>query len=324
MPVDGPPHVCGDPHSADRESALAAGAAARQPDRAGAAGDRHVPAEPAGDRQEPARAAGRGRGDAGGVLRRARHRPAGVRAAVGPDRAARATDLRRGAVPGRRGALRAGAQRLAAGARAVSAGAGRQRRPGGGAGLGARPLRASDGGAGAVAADAGAGPGADHRADLRRLSAAGRRLAGDLRVPGAGGAGGADRRHFWPQARAAATSCGHEARGESALATFRYLLSHPRVVGYTLSGAFNSGAFFVVDLDVVLPADRGLRRLAVELRLVVRGQRGRVHRHEPGQRAPDAMAHAGGGAGARSPRLDRARPRCWCSTPSAALAGCWA
>ena len=34
------------------------------------------------------------------------------------------------------------------------------------------------------------------------------------------------------------------ARGESAVATFRYLLSHPRVVGYTLSGAFNSGAFF--------------------------------------------------------------------------------
>jgi DHA1 family bicyclomycin/chloramphenicol resistance-like MFS transporter len=34
------------------------------------------------------------------------------------------------------------------------------------------------------------------------------------------------------------------ARGESAIATFRYLLSHPRVVGYTLSGAFNSGAFF--------------------------------------------------------------------------------
>jgi DHA1 family bicyclomycin/chloramphenicol resistance-like MFS transporter len=34
------------------------------------------------------------------------------------------------------------------------------------------------------------------------------------------------------------------ARGESALATFRYLLGHPRVVGYTLSGAFNSGAFF--------------------------------------------------------------------------------
>ncbi len=34
------------------------------------------------------------------------------------------------------------------------------------------------------------------------------------------------------------------ARGESAIATFRYLLSHPRVIGYTLSGAFNSGAFF--------------------------------------------------------------------------------
>jgi DHA1 family bicyclomycin/chloramphenicol resistance-like MFS transporter len=35
-----------------------------------------------------------------------------------------------------------------------------------------------------------------------------------------------------------------EARGESPIATFRYLLSHPRIVGYTLSGAFNSGAFF--------------------------------------------------------------------------------
>jgi len=34
------------------------------------------------------------------------------------------------------------------------------------------------------------------------------------------------------------------ARGESAIATFRYLLSHPRILGYTLSGAFNSGAFF--------------------------------------------------------------------------------
>jgi DHA1 family bicyclomycin/chloramphenicol resistance-like MFS transporter len=35
-----------------------------------------------------------------------------------------------------------------------------------------------------------------------------------------------------------------EARGESPLATFRYLLSHPRVIGFTLSGTFNSGAFF--------------------------------------------------------------------------------
>jgi MFS transporter, DHA1 family, multidrug resistance protein len=35
-----------------------------------------------------------------------------------------------------------------------------------------------------------------------------------------------------------------EARGESPIATFRYLLGHPRIVGYTLSGAFNSGAFF--------------------------------------------------------------------------------
>jgi DHA1 family bicyclomycin/chloramphenicol resistance-like MFS transporter len=34
------------------------------------------------------------------------------------------------------------------------------------------------------------------------------------------------------------------ARGESTLATFRYLLGHPRVVGYTLAGAFNSCAFF--------------------------------------------------------------------------------
>jgi DHA1 family bicyclomycin/chloramphenicol resistance-like MFS transporter len=35
-----------------------------------------------------------------------------------------------------------------------------------------------------------------------------------------------------------------DARGESPIRTFRYLLSHPRVIGYTLSGAFNSGAFF--------------------------------------------------------------------------------
>ena len=35
-----------------------------------------------------------------------------------------------------------------------------------------------------------------------------------------------------------------QARGESPVATFRYLLGHPRVVGYTLAGAFNSGAFF--------------------------------------------------------------------------------
>ena len=35
-----------------------------------------------------------------------------------------------------------------------------------------------------------------------------------------------------------------EARSESPIATFRYLLSHPRILGYTLSGAFNSGAFF--------------------------------------------------------------------------------
>ncbi|MFI4935233.1 MAG: multidrug effflux MFS transporter [Caulobacterales bacterium] len=34
------------------------------------------------------------------------------------------------------------------------------------------------------------------------------------------------------------------ARGESPAATFRYLLGHPRIVGYTLTGAFNSGAFF--------------------------------------------------------------------------------
>jgi DHA1 family bicyclomycin/chloramphenicol resistance-like MFS transporter len=35
-----------------------------------------------------------------------------------------------------------------------------------------------------------------------------------------------------------------QAQGESLVATFRYLLGHPRVVGYTLAGAFNSGAFF--------------------------------------------------------------------------------
>jgi DHA1 family bicyclomycin/chloramphenicol resistance-like MFS transporter len=34
------------------------------------------------------------------------------------------------------------------------------------------------------------------------------------------------------------------ARAESPIATFRYLLTHPRVMGYALSGAFNSGAFF--------------------------------------------------------------------------------
>ena len=34
------------------------------------------------------------------------------------------------------------------------------------------------------------------------------------------------------------------ARGESPIATFGYLLGHPRVLGYTLAGAFNSGAFF--------------------------------------------------------------------------------
>jgi DHA1 family bicyclomycin/chloramphenicol resistance-like MFS transporter len=64
---------------------------------------------------------------------------------------------------------------------------------------------------------------------------------------------------FWTQAAAAVVvltttalflkeSRGHaaraEAKGESPLATFRFLLSHPRVVGFTLSGAFNSGAFF--------------------------------------------------------------------------------
>jgi DHA1 family bicyclomycin/chloramphenicol resistance-like MFS transporter len=34
------------------------------------------------------------------------------------------------------------------------------------------------------------------------------------------------------------------ARAESPIATFRYLLGHPRVIGFTLAGAFNSGAFF--------------------------------------------------------------------------------
>jgi DHA1 family bicyclomycin/chloramphenicol resistance-like MFS transporter len=34
------------------------------------------------------------------------------------------------------------------------------------------------------------------------------------------------------------------ARAESLIATFRYLLSHPRVIGFALSGAFNTGAFF--------------------------------------------------------------------------------
>jgi len=34
------------------------------------------------------------------------------------------------------------------------------------------------------------------------------------------------------------------ARAENPLTTFRYLLTHPRVVGFTLSGMFNSGAFF--------------------------------------------------------------------------------
>ena len=35
-----------------------------------------------------------------------------------------------------------------------------------------------------------------------------------------------------------------QARAESPLATFRYLLSHPKVIGFTVAGAFNSGAFF--------------------------------------------------------------------------------
>ncbi|HEY3797810.1 MAG TPA: multidrug effflux MFS transporter [Caulobacteraceae bacterium] len=56
------------------------------------------------------------------------------------------------------------------------------------------------------------------------------------------------------------------ARGESTAATFRYLLSHPRVVGYTLAGAFNSGAFFswislspnlLIQVDGVAPANFG-------------------------------------------------------------------
>jgi DHA1 family bicyclomycin/chloramphenicol resistance-like MFS transporter len=34
------------------------------------------------------------------------------------------------------------------------------------------------------------------------------------------------------------------ARAESPLATFRYLLGHPRVIGFAMAGAFNSGAFF--------------------------------------------------------------------------------
>ena len=64
---------------------------------------------------------------------------------------------------------------------------------------------------------------------------------------------------FWFQAIAAAVvltttvlflkeSRSHEERAaaktESPLASFRYLLSHPRVIGFTLSGTFNSGAFF--------------------------------------------------------------------------------
>lgn len=35
-----------------------------------------------------------------------------------------------------------------------------------------------------------------------------------------------------------------QARGESPIATFRYLLGHPRIIGFTLAGACNSGAFF--------------------------------------------------------------------------------
>lgn len=35
-----------------------------------------------------------------------------------------------------------------------------------------------------------------------------------------------------------------DSKSESLFATFRFLLTHPRVVGYTLAGAFNSGAFF--------------------------------------------------------------------------------
>ena len=35
-----------------------------------------------------------------------------------------------------------------------------------------------------------------------------------------------------------------QSKGESPIATFRFLLGHPRVVGFALAGAFNSGAFF--------------------------------------------------------------------------------
>jgi MFS transporter, DHA1 family, multidrug resistance protein len=35
-----------------------------------------------------------------------------------------------------------------------------------------------------------------------------------------------------------------DARAESPIAAYRYLLGHPRVVGYALAGAFNTGAFF--------------------------------------------------------------------------------
>jgi len=34
------------------------------------------------------------------------------------------------------------------------------------------------------------------------------------------------------------------AKGEHPVTTFRYLLGHPRVIGYALAGAFNTGAFF--------------------------------------------------------------------------------
>ena len=104
--------------------------------------------------------------DAGGVLRRPGHGPAGLWAAVGPDRAARAADLRR-----RRcswSALRSAPWRpnvwLLVVARFLQA-------LGGSAGqvmaraLGARPVRPPDGRPGAVAADPGVGPGADRRAD---------------------------------------------------------------------------------------------------------------------------------------------------------------
>ncbi len=56
------------------------------------------------------------------------------------------------------------------------------------------------------------------------------------------------------------------ARGESLAATFGYLLSHPRVVGYTLSGAFNAGAMFawvslasylLIEIYGVTPANFG-------------------------------------------------------------------